>query len=102
MNPVWHNVRQAVEIMRTAKREHSRKPDELYTIIEECSPGPYLELFARRRRAGWVQWGNEVDVDIAPKPKPLRRSRAPLLIEQARLALDDLGTLAPAEVSRDE
>lgn len=42
------------------KREHSRKPDELYGIIEQCSPGPYLELFARYRRPRWLQLGDEV------------------------------------------
>ncbi len=42
------------------KREHSRKPDELYDIIERCSPRPYLELFARHARSGWHQWGDEV------------------------------------------
>jgi N6-adenosine-specific RNA methylase IME4 len=42
------------------KREHSRKPDELYDIIERCSPRPYLELFARNVRSGWQQWGDEV------------------------------------------
>lgn len=52
--------RRQVNIMATRKREHSRKPDELYDIIEDCSPGPYLELFARHRRDGWVQWGDEV------------------------------------------
>lgn len=41
------------------KREHSRKPDELYDIIEQCSLGPYLELFARQTRPGWAHWGNE-------------------------------------------
>jgi N6-adenosine-specific RNA methylase IME4 len=41
------------------KREHSRKPDELYPIIEACSPGPFLELFARTQREGWITWGNE-------------------------------------------
>jgi N6-adenosine-specific RNA methylase IME4 len=51
--------RRQVNIIRTAKREHSRKPDELYRIVEECSPGPYLELFARGRRKGWEQWGNQ-------------------------------------------
>ena len=55
--------RTQVNIMRTQKREHSRKPDELYDIIESCSPGPYLELFARHGREGWVQWGNELAVD---------------------------------------
>ena len=43
------------------KREHSRKPDELYPIIEACSPGPYLELFARTHRASWITWGNETE-----------------------------------------
>ena len=53
--------RRQVNLLRSQKREHSRKPDELYPIIEECSPGPYLEMFARNRRPGWEQWGNEVD-----------------------------------------
>jgi N6-adenosine-specific RNA methylase IME4 len=52
--------RTQVNILSTRKREHSRKPDELYEIIERCSPGPYLELFARCQRPGWDQWGNEV------------------------------------------
>jgi N6-adenosine-specific RNA methylase IME4 len=51
--------RTQVNLLATRKREHSRKPDEIYDIIENCSPGPYLELFARFRRANWVQWGNE-------------------------------------------
>jgi N6-adenosine-specific RNA methylase IME4 len=53
--------RRQVNILETRKREHSRKPDELYNIIEKCSPGPYLELFARQRRPKWQQWGNEID-----------------------------------------
>ena len=57
--------RTQVNIIKTQKREHSRKPDELYAIIEACSPGPFLELFARGQRADWEQWGNEV-VDYAP------------------------------------
>jgi N6-adenosine-specific RNA methylase IME4 len=51
--------RTQVNILATRKREHSRKPDEIYDIIEACSPGPYLELFARFCRKGWAQWGNE-------------------------------------------
>ncbi|MCE5270696.1 S-adenosylmethionine-binding protein [bacterium] len=51
--------RTQVNLFSTRKREHSRKPDELYSLIESCSPGPYLELFARFRRPGWIQWGNE-------------------------------------------
>lgn len=51
--------RRQVNILATRKREHSRKPDEIYDIIESCSPGPYLEVFARFCRQGWKQWGNE-------------------------------------------
>ena len=51
--------RTRVNILATRKREHSRKPDEIYDLIEACSHGPYLELFARFPRAGWSQWGNE-------------------------------------------
>jgi N6-adenosine-specific RNA methylase IME4 len=51
--------RRQVNLLATQKREHSRKPDELYKIIESCSPGPYLELFARGRRDNWTVWGNE-------------------------------------------
>ena len=46
-------------IISSRKREHSRKPDEIYDIIEKCSCGPYLELFARHPRPGWSQWGDE-------------------------------------------
>ena len=45
-------------------QEHSHKPEEQYAIIEWCSPGPYLELFARRRRPSWDVWGNEVASDV--------------------------------------
>ena len=41
--------------------EHSRKPEEPYELIEHHLPGPYLELFARRERAGWDVWGDEVE-----------------------------------------
>ena len=51
--------RRQVNFIATRKREHSRKPDEIYPLIEACSPGPYLELFARFRREGWSRWGNE-------------------------------------------
>ena len=51
--------RTQVNLLATRKREHSRKPDEIYDIIEACSPGPYLELFARFPRKAWAQWGNE-------------------------------------------
>jgi len=48
-------------IITSQKREHSRKPDEQYNIIESCSPGPYIELFARGPRKGWTAWGNQAE-----------------------------------------
>lgn len=48
-------------IMATRKREHSRKPDEQYEIIESCSRGPFLEMFARGRRPNWFSWGNQAE-----------------------------------------
>jgi N6-adenosine-specific RNA methylase IME4 len=53
--------RTQVNIIITRKEEHSRKPEAAYEIIEACSPGPFVELFARQRRAGWEQWGDQVD-----------------------------------------
>jgi N6-adenosine-specific RNA methylase IME4 len=52
-------------IISSQKREHSRKPDEQYQIIESCSPGPYIELFARGPREGWLVWGNQAE-EYAP------------------------------------
>ncbi|MGJ8530505.1 MT-A70 family methyltransferase [Maritalea sp.] len=57
------------DIFKTRKREHSRKPDEQYSIIEECSWGPFLELFGRGVRQGWTVWGNEADADYKPSWK---------------------------------
>lgn len=48
-------------IIRSRKREHSRKPDEQYELIESCSPGPYLELFARNKRKEWEVFGNQTE-----------------------------------------
>jgi N6-adenosine-specific RNA methylase IME4 len=58
--------RRQVNLLATRKREHSRKPDEQYAIIESCSPGPYLELFARGARPKWTVWGNQADETYAP------------------------------------
>jgi len=58
--------RRQVNYLSTRKREHSRKPDEQYAIIESCSPGPRLELFARGTRSGWATWGNQADNSYAP------------------------------------
>ncbi len=51
--------RRQVNIIKSMKQEHSRKPDGLYDIIERCSPGPYAELFARGTRRPWFAWGNQ-------------------------------------------
>jgi len=61
--------RRQVNLFATRKREHSRKPEELYDIVEACSPGPYLELFARYPRPGWSQWGAEAGSDTLPRGK---------------------------------
>jgi N6-adenosine-specific RNA methylase IME4 len=58
--------RRQVNLLGTRKREHSRKPDEQYEIIEACSPGPFLELFARGTRDGWATWGNQANDDYRP------------------------------------
>jgi N6-adenosine-specific RNA methylase IME4 len=59
--------RRQVNMIETRKREHSRKPDEMYDVIESCSPSPYLELFARYPRAGWEAWGTEAAFDVQPR-----------------------------------
>ncbi|MBL8343091.1 MAG: S-adenosylmethionine-binding protein [Rubrivivax sp.] len=51
--------RRQVNVIHTRKREHSRKPDESYGLIESCSSGPFLELFARGSRPGWSSWGDQ-------------------------------------------
>jgi N6-adenosine-specific RNA methylase IME4 len=53
--------RRQVNLVAERKREHSRKPEQLYDIIESCSPGPFMELFARAQRERWIQWGNELE-----------------------------------------
>lgn len=58
--------RTQVNYMGTRKREHSRKPDEQYPLIQSCSPGPYLEMFARGERPGWAIWGNQADETYQP------------------------------------
>lgn len=54
--------RSQVNVIKSRKREHSRKPDEQFDIIESCSWGPYLELFARGPREGWEVWGNQSEL----------------------------------------
>ena len=59
-------ARSQVNLIRTMKREHSRKPDEMVELIERCSPGPFLEMFARGDREGWDMWGNQATEDYEP------------------------------------
>jgi N6-adenosine-specific RNA methylase IME4 len=59
--------RRQVNLLASRKREHSRKPEQLYGIIEACSPGPYLELFARYPHLGWASWGKEAPEDVEPR-----------------------------------
>src|SRR5262245_45626294 len=58
--------RRQVNYISSRKRENSRKPDELYPVIEACSPGPFIELFARGARPGWTAWGKEADAGYRP------------------------------------
>ncbi|MBQ6540836.1 MAG: S-adenosylmethionine-binding protein [Oscillospiraceae bacterium] len=65
-NRTLQPARSQVNLVRSIKREHSRKPDEIIPIIEACSPGPYIELFARGQREGWDMWGNQADETYEP------------------------------------
>lgn len=58
--------RRQVNMIQSRKREHSRKPDEQYDVIEGCSWGPRIELFSRGTRNNWTVWGNQADSDYKP------------------------------------
>jgi N6-adenosine-specific RNA methylase IME4 len=63
--PRTNRVRHSESVLRFARqRNHSQKPDAFFALIETLAPGPYLELFARRKRLGWHSWGDEVVSDI--------------------------------------
>ena len=53
-------ARSTTNVIEARKRGHSQKPHELYDLIEKCSNGPYIELFAREKRPNWAAWGNEI------------------------------------------
>jgi N6-adenosine-specific RNA methylase IME4 len=76
--------RRQVNYLATRKREHSRKPDEQYQLIESCSPGPYLELFSRGVRANWEPWGNQADDSYEPAWKTYSHNSA---TERAKLTV---------------
>lgn len=64
------------DLLKMRKREHSRKPDEQYEIIEKCSWGPFLELFGRGKRKNWTVWGNQADDDYKPTWKTYAHNSA--------------------------
>ena len=72
--------RRQVNLVASRKREHSRKPDELYDVVEACSPGPYLELFARAPRKNWAQWGDEVETYLRNQKQIRGYTRKPAKI----------------------
>lgn len=72
--------RRQVNMIQTRKREHSRKPDEQYDLIEACSPGPYVELFGRGVRKGWVTWGTQADEAYEPTWKTYRHNSVSQLL----------------------
>jgi N6-adenosine-specific RNA methylase IME4 len=72
--------RSQVNYLSSRKREHSRKPDEQYPIIEACSPGPYIELFGRGVRRNWESWGNQADAAYEPTWATYRHNSTPDLM----------------------
>jgi N6-adenosine-specific RNA methylase IME4 len=68
--------RSQVNYISSRKREHSRKPDEQYPLIESCSAGPYLEMFGRGVQKNWETWGNQADVTYEPTWKTYSRNSA--------------------------
>jgi N6-adenosine-specific RNA methylase IME4 len=94
-------ARRQVNMIETRKREHSRKPDEQYDLIEACSPSPRLELFARHPQDGWIVWGDESDEDITPRGKMHRAYKggpmlAPALAPHERLDYETQQALSKA------
>lgn len=89
--------RSQVNIIETRKREHSRKPDELYPIIESCSPGPFLELFARYSRPGWQAWGAEAGQDVIPQGRqhPMYRGADASVVTNRRQPVERSGLPDP-------
>jgi N6-adenosine-specific RNA methylase IME4 len=93
-------ARSQVNMIESRKREHSRKPDEQYAIIERCSPGPFLELFARYPREGWTAWGDEAGEWVIPRGRVHRGYgggpiEVPRLGRYARIHPETADVLAP-------
>ncbi|RLP08516.1 MT-A70 family methyltransferase [Propionibacterium australiense] len=94
-------ARRQVNMIETRKREHSRKPDEQYRLIEDCSPDPFLEMFARHAQPGWTAWGDESGTEVTPRGRVHKGYTgggfdAPYLEKHDRLdqsTADNLGTI---------
>lgn len=87
-------ARSQVNMMETRKREHSRKPDEQYELIEDCSPGPFMEMFARHPRPGWSVWGAESGSEAEPRGRQHKGyaggpMQLPLIAPRSRLSDQD-------------
>ena len=88
-------ARSQVNMIESRKREHSRKPDEQYPLIEACSPGPRLEMFARHARPGWTAWGDEAGSESASRGVTHKGyAGGPILAPHARIAAVDADALA--------
>lgn len=82
--------RSEVNVIVSRKQDHSRKPRQLYEIIERCSPGPFLELFARDVRRRWTQWGDEIPTtgdlkSLQPLPFIVPPDDTPVLFYEQRV-----------------
>ncbi len=92
-------ARSQVNLIETRKREHSRKPDEQYSLIEACSPGPRLEMFARHPAPEWAAWGAESADDVQPRGRRHKGYQGgpiqlPLLARHARMPDDTQHSVA--------
>lgn len=76
--------RSQVNMIETRKREHSRKPDEQYELINRCSPGPYLELFARHPHPNWTVWGDESAEDLVPRGRVHKGYEGGIILPELR------------------
>ncbi len=97
-------ARRQVNMIETRKREHSRKPDEQYPLIESCSPGPWLELFARHPQPGWIAWGDESDPEVTPRGQVhAGYAGGPIQLPQLQIHMrldDDIATTIGLELRR--
>jgi len=73
--------RTQVNLIRSMKREHSRKPDEFISLIEGCSNPPFIELFARGERKDWTLWGNQANEEYVPDWKTYKNATGSLVSE---------------------